>query len=90
MNNGYPNNIVNKFVDDRAFYYINKIDSNYSKNNETNSNKQNFNFYLKLPYVHTFYRNISRKMSGFGIKVVPKIKYALNGIIKDCRAMTES
>ena len=49
---------------------------------ETNSNKQNFNFYLKLPYVHKFYRNISRIMSGFGIKVVPKIKYALNGVIK--------
>ena len=71
-----------RFVDDRAFYCKNKIYKNHTKNNETNSNKQNFNFYLKLPHVHKFYRNISRKMNGFGIKVVPKIKYALNSVIK--------
>ena len=29
-----------------------------------------------------FHRNISRKMSGVGIKVVTKIKYALDGVIK--------
>lgn len=82
LNNGYPINIINKFADDRVLYCKNKMDNSHIEMSDSNSKKQNPKFYLKLPYVHKFYRNISRKLNGFDIKVVPKIKYALNRVIK--------
>ena len=58
------------------------MNNNHIEISDSNNKKQNPRFYLKLPYVHKFYRNITRKLNSFNIKVVPKINYAINRIIK--------
>ena len=55
-NNSYPNNIIHKFVRDRYFHCLNKLNNNINLTIQTHNDEISSDpkkIYLKLPYTFT-------------------------------------
>lgn len=83
-NNSYPDNIVRKFVRDRYFYCLDKLNNNNTLNNRIHSNDTASTpkkMYLRLPYISILYWYLSKRLHAFGISALPKINYGVSKIV---------